>query len=329
MKKSNSLKIVVIISSIIGVILIFLIVNTALKNKVDSNVVYLIAKSDDPEYEFWQKVKNGAKISAQELEVELIFTGPDNEKDIDEQINIIEKAIEEKPLGIAIAPCDYKSLAPTVEKAIDAGINCVLIDCFIDTDYDISLIATDNIKGGKIIGREMANSIGKEGKVAVMAHVKGTTTAIERDIGFREAIKLYPEIEVLEETYYSNGIEKNAYKETLKLLEEHSDIRGIFGTNEKTVMGIAKAIEEKGLKDQISLFGFDGNNEEVYYMEEDILLAVVVQRPFNMGYLGVKTVVEEARNRKRPQYIDTGCKLIKKESLFTPENSKLLFPLVN
>src|SRR5690606_31267874 len=121
------------------------------------------------------------------------------------------------------------------------------------------------------------------------------TTAIERDIGFREAIKLYPEIEVLEETYYSNGIEKNAYKETLKLLEEHSDIRGIFGTNEKTVMGIAKAIEEKGLKDQISLFGFDGNNEEVYYMEEDILSAVVVQRPFNMGYLGVKTVVEEAR----------------------------------
>lgn len=329
MRKSISKGATLIGFSIVGIIVIFLLVNTSFQNKVESNEVYLIVKSDDPEYEFWQKVKSGAEISARELEIDLIFTGPSNEKDIEEQIKIIEKAIERKPLGLVIAPSDYKDLAPVVERAIDEGINCVLIDCFIDTDYDISLIATDNVKGGSIIGMEMAKSIGGEGKVAVMGHVKGTTTAIERDIGFREAIKSYPRIEVLNETYYSNGIEKDAYRETLKLLEEHNDIKGIFGTNEKTVMGIARAIEEKGLKEQISLFGFDGNKEEVYYMEGDILSAVVVQRPFNMGYLGVKTVVEEARDGGKPHYIDTGCKLIKKNSLFTPENSKLLFPLVN
>lgn len=325
--KSFWLKVLIVT---ISVFLIFtLAIKITINKKVDSNVVYLILKSDDPEYEFWQKVKKGAEISAQELDIELVFKGAHNEKDIDEQIEIIENVINENPLGIVIAPSDYKRLAPVVEKAIDSGINCVLIDCFIDTDYDISLIATDNVKGGEIIAREMAKYIGNKGKVAVMAHVKGSTTAIERDKGFREAIKQYPDIKVIENTWYTNGTENNAYEETLKLLKENENIDGIFWTNEKTIMGIARAIEEKGLKDQVSLFGFDGNKEEVYCMEKDILSAVVVQRPFNMGYLGVKTVVEEATKGQRPQYIDTGCKLIKKDSLFTPENSKLLFPLVN
>lgn len=311
------------------ILFVFIIMSLDFNNKVASKEVYLISKSKDPRFEYWQNVKEGAEISAQELGVELIFEGAINEIDVDEQIRLIEKAIEKKPLGIVIAPSDYKRLVPVVEKAIDQGINCVLIDCFIDTDYDISLIGTDNIKGAKIIADEMAKSINMKGKVAIMGHVEGTTTAMERDKGFREAIRRYPDITVVEKTWYSDGIEGKAYREALDILNKHKDINGIFGTNEKTVMGIARAIEERGLKDQISLFGFDGNYEEVYYMEKDILSAVVVQRPFNMGYLGIKTVVEEARNGQKPQYIDTGCKLITKDNLFTPENNKLLFPLIN
>ena len=96
MRKSISKRATLIGFSIVGIIVIFLLVNTSFQNKVESNEVYLIVKSDDPEYEFWQKVKSGAEISARELEIDLIFTGPSNEKDIEEQIKIIEKAIEKE-----------------------------------------------------------------------------------------------------------------------------------------------------------------------------------------------------------------------------------------
>jgi ribose transport system substrate-binding protein len=74
--------------------------------------------------------------------------------------------------------------------------------------------------------------------------------------------------------------------------------------------------------------GFDNSREEIEYLEDGVVQALVVQKPFNMGYLGVKTLIEILRGEEVPEVIHTESVLVRKEDMFTPENQKLLFPLV-
>ncbi len=291
-------------------------------------VVYVVVKSVDPEFEFWQTVKMGAETAAKELDIDMIFTGPMEETDITGQIEILDDIISKRPMAIVLAPSDYKKLVPISEKIIKSNITLVTIDSAIDTPLCKSLISTNNLEAAQQAAEEMARLIGYEGKVAIMSFVKGVSTAIERERGFREAISKYKKIQLIEETWFSEGKEDIAYAQTLDILKKHPDVAGIFGANEKTVIGIARAIEDLGLNGKIKLVGFDGNQEEVMFIEKGVIDAVMVQRPFNMGYLGVREAVEISLDKKKPEYIDTGAVLIRKDNLYTPENQKLLFPFV-
>lgn len=311
------------------VVLILLVLTECLpERRKYERVVYVVVKSADPEFEFWQTVKMGAETAAKELDIDMIFTGPMEETDIAGQIKILEDILPKRPMAIVLAASDYKKLVPISEKIIKSGITLVTIDSAVDTPLCKSFIATNNVKAAQQAADEMARLIGYKGKVAIMAHVKGVSTAIEREKGFREAISKYEKIELIEETWFSEGKENIAYDQTLDILKKHPDVTGIFGTNEKTVIGIARAIEDLGLNGKIKLVGFDGNQEEVKFIEKGVIHAVMVQRPFNMGYLGVREAVEISLGKKEPEYIDTGAVLIRKDNLYTPENQKLLFPFV-
>lgn len=72
--------------------------------------------------------------------------------------------------------------------------------------------------------------------------------------------------------------------------------------------------------------GFDSSIEEIRLLEEGVFDAIVIQKPFNMGYLGIETAVKAARGKEVAPYVDSGSELITKENMYTEENQKLLFP---
>ncbi|HKJ85565.1 MAG TPA: LacI family transcriptional regulator, partial [Spirochaetia bacterium] len=77
-----------------------------------------------------------------------------------------------------------------------------------------------------------------------------------------------------------------------------------------------------------ALVGFDNSQEEIQFLEQGVVRALVVQKPFNMGYLGIRTVVEALRGGSVAPVIHTESVLVRKEEIFTEENQKLLFPIV-
>lgn len=314
---------------IITITLITVTLGMFINDDPEKDIVYVVVKSINNEIDFWQTVKMGAMTAAVELDVEMVFTGPMHETQIDRQIEILDRIIKKKPLAIVLAPTDYKKLAPWGDKIIEAGITLVTIDSAMDTPSAKSFIGTNNIDASRQAGEEMIRLLEGTGQVAVMGHVQGTSTAIERIEGFMYAIKEHPGIDLIKEPWYSDGNSEQAYHKTKEMLSEYPDIDGIFGANEVTVIGIARALDDMGLGGRIKLVGFDSSKEQVEFIERGILHAVMVQRPFNMGYLGVKEAVEISRRRKRPEVIDTGAVLITKDNLFTPENQKLLFPFVD
>ena len=100
----------------------------------------------------------------------------------------------------------------------------------------------------------------------------------------------------------------------------------IVGLNEYSAVGAARAVKELGLEKEIRMAGID-SSEEIQLLEEGIFEALVVQKPFNMGYLSVETAVRLVRGEKTEKIQNSGSALITKETMYTEENQKLLFPV--
>jgi ribose transport system substrate-binding protein len=160
--------------------------------------------------------------------------------------------------------------------------------------------------------------------VAVMSYVKGSSTAIDRETGARDY--LAGKVRLLD-TLYSNADAALAYVQAAKLIAHTPVLRGIIALNDPTALGAARALSESGKQGTIALIGFDNSFPVLKYVERGVVRDTVVQKPFNMGYLGIKAARDLIRGKRLPRFINTGSVDISHDNMFRPENQKLLFPV--
>lgn len=290
--------------------------------------IIVVLKSIDPRIEFWKIVVDGIGVAAKEFDARVEVKGPQSEFDVSGQIQILEDVIAAKPDAIVLAASDYQSLVPIAQKIRKQGIPLVIIDSGINSEDANSFIATDNLAAGHKIGEMLLKLVEPSKRIAIVSHVQGSSTAIQREQGARTGLSASFSSRI-EGPYFSNGSQDRAYEITKKLLSENPDIGGIAGLNEISTLGAAQAIKELGLKEQVKLVGFDSSDKEIKLIEEGVIQAVVIQKPFNMGYLGIKTAFQALKGQKVDKKIDTGSQVINHDNMYTVENQKLLFPFVD
>lgn len=279
------------------------------------------------EIEFWRVLIEGVNTASREFGVDVSVVGPPREIQVDLQIQMLQVAIKQQPDAIVMAAGDYNRLVPTVESIRKAGIPLIMIDSAVNGDYAQSLIATDNFNAGQKAAVELAERLPVNAKVAIVSFVQGTSTQIEREQGVRSILEQREGTEIVG-TYYSEGMEERAYEITMELLRERPDLDGIVGLNEPSTVGAGRAIGEQGLVGKVKLVGFDSSIKEVKLLEEGVLQSTIVQKPFSIGYLGIKTAVSLIEGDKVSPNVYTDSVIINKDNMYTEENQKLLFPFV-
>ncbi len=285
--------------------------------------VALVVKSIDSEY--WLTVKAGAEKAAEELGVDLSFKGAPTETDISGQINIVENAVNQHMDGIVLAASDTKALVAPTERAIAADIPVVTIDSGIDSDKPQSYIATDNEKAAQEAAKTLADMVGEEGEVAMVSFVPGAATAVMRETGFKDGIEEFPDMEIVT-TQYSQSDKAKALAVTGDIMTANPDVTGIFATNNKSALGAAQALKQKGLQDKVDLVAFDADPDEISALKEGTIDALVVQNPYMMGYDGVKNVVKAINGEEIDKKVDTGVTVVTRDNLDDDEVQKLLYP---
>lgn len=278
------------------------------------------------QHEFWRTVEAGSKKAAEELGVDTYFVGPERESEVAKQVEMVENAINQNVDAIALAAVDTAGLTTVAKKAREDKIPLVTFDSDVEAGISQSFIATDNAAAAFKVGEELARRINGKGKVAIVAHNAGTTSTIEREKGFRDAMKKYPGITVLN-TQYSDGDRAKALAITQDFLTANPDLVGIFGSNEGAAMGMSKALEESGRFNTVIGVGFDASTDMIEFVKKGVIKALVVQNPFNMGYLAVKTAVDIIEGRPAEAKVDTGSVLVTLENMNEPEVDKVLYPL--
>jgi ribose transport system substrate-binding protein len=318
-------------SAIVGIILlagcliILFFTRSPLRQEIRITAVIKAIANDS---EFWEVVKTGLRAAAEEFGLKLDIQGPWVESDVDGQIRIVGDILKNDPPTVLIlAATDYIRLVPLVEQAEARGVRVITMDSGVDSPLSRCFVATNNSEGGGKAAAEMMRILEPGRKLAIINHIPGATTAMEREEGARrmlEADGRYPVIG----TWFTNNFEENAYTITVNLLEEHPDLGGILAMNEVSTVGAARALRDLDAGGKVPLVGFDSSLREVQFIEQGIISATVIQKPFNMGYLAVQAARDVAVNRSVPPFIDTGSVLITVDNLYEPENQKLLFPFV-
>jgi ribose transport system substrate-binding protein len=284
-------------------------------------------------HEFWKSIHAGSIKAARELsspaaEVEVIWKGPLREDDREQQIQVVEGFTSQGVNGIVLAPLDNRALARPVEEAKTAGVPTVIIDSALESNSIVSFVATDNRKGGMLAADRLGELLGGKGKVILLRYAEGSASTQDREDGFLQEIKQkYPGIELISSDQYAGATRDTAKRASENLLNRFGDeVQGIFCPNESTTAGMLSALQDIGKAGKVMFVGFDTSQMFIDAMRAKHLHGIVVQNPFNMGYLGVRTMVDSLQGKTVDKRIDTGVTMITPDNLDAKDTQSLLHP---
>jgi ribose transport system substrate-binding protein len=284
-------------------------------------------------HEFWKSVHAGAVKASRELDVEIFWQGPLKEDDREEQIKVVDSFKARRVSGIALAPLDEKALRIPVRNAVRAGIPVLVFDSALDSDDTISFVSTDNYEGGRAGGDHLARILNGEGKVVLLRLQEGSASTMKREQGFLDAIAEHEEIEVVSSNQYGGVTTETAFRASENLLSAlgaaTGGVDGVFCPNESTTFGMLRALQDGNLAGRIKLVGFDSSPQLVDAMRHGELHGLVLQDPFNMGYLAVKMLVAHLRGADIERRVDTGLLLVTAENMDEPDVQERLLPVLD
>jgi ribose transport system substrate-binding protein len=275
-------------------------------------------------HQFWQSVHAGAVKASREVNVEIIWNGPPQETDFNQQIQIIDSMINRGVDGIVLAPIDKKSMVGVVERAVAAKIPVVIFDSGIDTDKFISQVATDNYHAGEMGADRVAKLLDGAGKVAMVMVQPGAASTMAREQGFKDRIeKVYPQIHIVDERYgWADFAKSLAVSENI--LTAHPEVEVLFASNESSTVGAAQAL--KGRKTQVKLVGFDSSPQLIEDLKAGVIDSLVIQDPFKMGYESTRSIVAHLNGQQVKKINNLAPKLVTLENLESPEIKEQLNP---
>lgn len=287
--------------------------------------IYIPIISKGFQHQFWQAVKAGAEKAATEFNVEITFEGPETEAQVDKQIEMLQAALDKKPSAIGFAALDSQASVPLLQKAKDAGIPVIAFDSGVDSDIPITTASTNNVAAAALAADKMAELIGGEGEVGVIVHDQTSVTGVDRRDGFVNRIKeKYPNIKIVD-IQYGGGDHLKSTDLAKAMIQAHPNIKGFFGANEGSAVGVINAVTELKKEGQITVIGFDSGKAQIDAIKSGVMAGAITQNPVGIGYETVKAAVEAIRGEKVESTIDTGFYYYDKSNIDSDEIKAVLY----
>jgi ribose transport system substrate-binding protein len=287
--------------------------------------LYIPVISKGFQHQFWQAVKLGSENAAKDLGVTITFEGPESEAMVDKQVEMFQTALDKKPAAICLAAVDSKAFQPLLEKAKAAGIPVIGFDSGVDSDIPVTTATTDNIAAAALAADKMVELIGGEGEVAVIAHDQTSRTGIDRVKGFTDQIAAkYPKVTIVD-TQYGGGDQLKSTDLAKAIIQAHPNLKGFFGANEGSIIGVLNAAKELGMEGKLTIIGYDSGQQQMDAIRSGAESGAITQNPIGIGYKCVEAAVKAYNGETLPKIIDTGFMWYDKTNIDAPEIQAVLY----
>lgn len=307
--------------SFVGAVAVAALVGLAGPAAAQDTYVPLISKGF--QHQFWQAVKAGAEKAAKEHNVRITFEGPDSETMVDKQIDMLSAALAKNPKAIGFAALDSQAAIPLLRKAQAAKIPVVAFDSGVDSDIPITTAATNNIAAAALAADKVAELVGGEGDIALVVHDQTSRTGIDRRDGFVNRIKeKYPKINIVS-IQYGSGDHLKSTEITKSILQANPRLKGIFGANEGSAIGVVNGAKEMNRK--IIIIGYDSGKQQKQAIRDGVMAGAITQNPVGIGYKTVEAATKALKGEKIDKVIDTGFFYYDKLNMDDPKIATVLY----
>jgi ribose transport system substrate-binding protein len=237
---------------------------------------------------FFSDIEEGARGAAAAAGVELLVETAWGDPTL--QAKQVTVFIESGVSAIIIVPIDPDAIVPSVEAANAAGIPLLAVDRTASGGTVTSLIASDNVAGGRMAGESLFEAMGGSGKVIEIQGDMAVSSGSLRSEGFQEALDEAPGITrvVQAPAYFDYGM---ALEATQGALEEDPGIGGVFAANLDMLSGAVAGVSAAGMEGQVRVVGFDTDPDVLAMVKDGSIDATMAQQPRLMGQRAVEAAI--------------------------------------
>ncbi|MFE1952356.1 MULTISPECIES: ABC transporter permease/substrate-binding protein [Streptomyces] len=276
---------------------------TSSGGKKDLRIGMAVSTLNNP---FFTEMRAGAQAEAEKEGVKLTVT--DAQNDASQQANQLQNFASGGMSAVIVNPVDSDAVGPAVRGANKADIPVVAADRGVNKAKTTTLVASDNVAGGRQAARTLAGKLGGKGEIVILQGQAGTSASRERGAGFAAGIKEFPGIKVVAKQPADFDRTKGLDVMT-NLLQSHPDIDGVFAENDEMALGAVKALGAKAGK-SVDVVGFDGTPDGIEAVEAGTLYASVAQQPRELGKMAVQNAIEAAQDEKIPSAVKVPVKVV-------------------
>jgi ribose transport system substrate-binding protein len=286
---------------------------------------YIPVISKGFQHQFWQAVKQGAESKAAELNVTVNFQGPENESQVDKQMEMLQAELDKNPAAVCFAALDSQAAVPLLQQFKDKNIPVIGFDSGVDSDIPVTTAATDNIKAAGTAADKLGELIGGSGKVGLIVHDQTSRTGIDRRDGFVNEMKAkFPNVEIIG-PQYGGGDQLKSTDLAKAMIQGNPDIKGFFGANEGSAIGVVNAVNELNKSGQLVVVGYDSGKAQIDAINSGLMAGAITQNPIGIGEQCVDAAVKAINGETLPKNIDTGFYWYDKTNINDAEIKAVLY----
>ncbi|MGW3311254.1 ABC transporter permease/substrate-binding protein [Streptomyces sp. NPDC001073] len=260
---------------------------------------------------FFVQIRSGAQAEAKKLGLDLTVT--DAQNDASQQANQLQNFTSSNYGAIIVNPVDSDAASNSVKAADKAKIPVIAVDRGVNKAAVDTLVASDNIAGGELAAKTVAEKLGGTGKIVILQGQAGTSAARERAEGFAKGLKAYPGIKVLAQQ--PADFDRTKGLDVMSnLLQAHPDVQGVIAANDEMALGAIKALGSKAGK-SVSVVGFDGTPDGLTAVKQGTLYASVAQQPSQLGKIAVDNALRATQGKKVETTVKVPVKVVTKDNV--------------
>lgn len=259
---------------------------------------------------YFISLRDGAQRAAEEAGVELEVS--DAQNDAAAQQDDVQNFVTQQFDAILVNPVDPAAITPAIQAANQADIPVLALDRGAAGGELVTTIASDNVEGGRIAGRELVELVGS-GPVAQLEGIPGTTATRDRGAGFREVVEGQDQVELVA-SQSANFDRAEALNVTQNILQANRGIKGIFAQNDEMALGAVRALGERA-GGEVKVVGFDAIEDALQAIQDGQMNATIAQQPDRIGALGVENATKAMNGESVKEKISVEVKLVTEENV--------------
>jgi ribose transport system substrate-binding protein len=254
------------------------------------------------EAQFYQDMEAGMKSEA--AKYGYTVTVVDASRDNSKQQSQVEDFISQKVAAIVLTPYDSQAIGSAIVEANDANIPVFTADIANASSKGkvVSHIASDNVQGGGQAGKLMCLALGAAGGSVAIIDEPEVTSVQDRVKGFKAALAGCPSVKIVADID-GGGERAKASSSMDDILQAHKDLKGVFGINDDSALGAARAIDAAGLTGKVAVVGYDATPEAQTAIKNGSMYGDAIQHPDQIGSRTIDAIHDYFAGKKPPAKI--------------------------